>query len=66
MLKVFSIGIFKFIKETKLPQSSQTLLDRSDFRQRISLFSFANTFLGTSYKFSFANLDSTDFKNPLV
>jgi hypothetical protein len=38
MLKVFSIGIFKFIKETKLPQSGQTLLDRSDFRQRISLF----------------------------
>jgi hypothetical protein len=64
MLKVF-IGIFKFIKETKLPQSGQTLLNRSDFRQRISLFlfSFANTFSGApATNFSFANLDSTDFK----
>jgi hypothetical protein len=40
MLKVFSIDFLNFIKETKLPQSGQTLLDRSDFRQRISLFCF--------------------------
>jgi hypothetical protein len=55
---------FLNLKETKLPQSGQTLLNRSDFRQRISLFlfSFANTFLAPATNF-FANLDSTDFKN---
>jgi hypothetical protein len=68
MLKVFSIGILNFIKETKLPQSGQTLLNRSDFANASACFCFRLPILfwGTSYKFSFANLDSTDFKNPLV
>jgi hypothetical protein len=68
MLKVFSIGILNFIKETKLPQSGQTLLNRSDFRHASACFVFfCQYFSGApATNFSFANLDSTDFKNPLV
>jgi hypothetical protein len=59
------LGFLNFIKETKLPQSGQTLLDRSDFAKRISLFFVfvCQYFSGApATNFSFANLDSTDFK----
>jgi hypothetical protein len=59
MLKVLGFLNYK----TKLPQSGQTLLDRSDFaHQLVFVFRLPILFWCTSYKFSFANLDSTDFK----